>query len=132
MGRRRCGCVYADSRNSAAVRNGFVLSGSLLRSCPAHTAPAVTPEETSRRRMQAMQCALVDNVLTEVNRLVDQQRRLHPDLLQAAVNMQVEAYRLQHMAKQMADGKYRPAKADGRRGCKGGPAGRMLKEQGGG
>lgn len=35
MSKRKCGCVYADSKNTPAVRHGLEMGGYLKEACPA-------------------------------------------------------------------------------------------------
>lgn len=66
------------------------------------------------------QLRLADNICHAVNTLVDYQSRLHRDVRQDAVNMQVEANRLYFKVKQLVGGTRKPKPARRSKTRKGG------------
>lgn len=47
MSTLKCGCVYADSRNTPAVREGYELGGYLKEACDKHSKHGITEKEMS-------------------------------------------------------------------------------------
>lgn len=76
MSKRKCGCVYADARNTADVRHGYGMSGYLKTPCATHRNKDITtPKDMGGDKARRALCNEID---------MDTAREAVEDVLDAA------------------------------------------------